>query len=132
LPASDILQIAHCHAQLELPIERAARSLPCELQLGDCPSLMGTTLETSHTIHTIQMDGEMAWQATTALQGMTGDPEKITINLAMSTWSVDFLVQEGFTQPQRFHPYAIRNQLAAQAEVVSQSMVRIRWNWAAT
>ena len=62
----------------------------------------------------------------TALHGKTGDSEKITINLGyVDLGRVDLLVQEGFySNRSDFIRTAIRNQLAAQAEVVSHSMVR--------
>jgi Arc/MetJ-type ribon-helix-helix transcriptional regulator len=60
----------------------------------------------------------------TALHG--SDSEKITINLGyVDLGRVDLLVQEGFySNRSDFIRTAIRNQLAAQAEVVAQSMVR--------
>ena len=62
----------------------------------------------------------------TPLHGKAGDSEKITINLGyVDLGRVDLLVQEGFySNRSDFIRTAIRNQLAAQAEVVSQSMVR--------
>jgi Arc/MetJ-type ribon-helix-helix transcriptional regulator len=62
----------------------------------------------------------------TSLQGKVGDSEKITINLGyVDLGRVDLLVQEGFySNRSDFIRTAIRNQLAAQAEVVSRSMVR--------
>lgn len=62
----------------------------------------------------------------TALHGKLGDSEKITINLGfVDLGRVDLLVQEGFySNRSDFIRTAIRNQLATQAEVVSQSMVR--------
>jgi len=62
----------------------------------------------------------------TPLHGKAGDSEKITINLGyVDLGRVDLLVQEGFySNRSDFIRTAIRNQLTAQAEVVSQSMVR--------
>ncbi len=62
----------------------------------------------------------------TPLHGKAGDSEKITINLGyVDLGRVDLLVQEGFySNRSDFIRTAIRNQLAAHAEVVSQSMVR--------
>jgi len=62
----------------------------------------------------------------TPLHSKTGDSEKVTINLGyVDLGRVDLLVQEGFySNRSDFIRTAIRNQLAAQAEVVSQSMVR--------
>lgn len=62
----------------------------------------------------------------TALHGKAGDSEKVTVNLGyVDLGRVDLLVQEGFySNRSDFIRTAIRNQLAAQAEVVSQSMVR--------
>ena len=62
----------------------------------------------------------------TPLHGKAGDSEKITINLGyVDLGRVDLLVQEGFySNRSDFIRTAIRNQLAVQAEVVSQSMVR--------
>ena len=59
-------------------------------------------------------------------QGKAGDSEKITINLGyVDLGRVDLLVQEGFySNRSDFIRTAIRNQLAAQADVLSQSMVR--------
>ena len=62
----------------------------------------------------------------TPFHSKTGDSEKVTINLGyVDLGRVDLLVQEGFySNRSDFIRTAIRNQLAAQAEVVSQSMVR--------
>src|SRR5687767_7953226 len=59
-------------------------------------------------------------------QGKGGDSEKITIKLGyVDLGRVDLLVQEGFySNRSDFIRTAIRNQLAAQADVLSQSMVR--------
>ena len=60
------------------------------------------------------------------LRPKTPDTEMITINLGyVDLGRVDLLVQEGFySNRSDFIRTAIRNQLAAQAEVVSHSMVR--------
>ena len=62
----------------------------------------------------------------TPLHGKAGDSEKITINVGyVDLGRVDLLVQEGFySNRSDFIRTAIRNQLAAQADVLSQSMVR--------
>ena len=62
----------------------------------------------------------------TPLHGKAGDSEKITINLGyVDLGRVDLLVQEGFySNRSDFIRTAIRNQLAAHADVVTQSMVR--------
>lgn len=56
----------------------------------------------------------------------TGDSEKITINLGyVDLGRVDLLVQDGFYSSRSdFIRTAIRNQLAAQGDAVSQSMAR--------
>jgi Arc/MetJ-type ribon-helix-helix transcriptional regulator len=71
------------------------------------------------------MENPMAGNVT-PLHSKTGDSEKVTINLGyVDLGRVDLLVQEGFySNRSDFIRTAIRNQLAAQAEVVSQSMVR--------
>lgn len=62
----------------------------------------------------------------TPLHGKAADSEKITINLGyVDLGRVDLLVQEGFySNRSDFIRTAIRNQLAAHADVVTQSMVR--------
>jgi Arc/MetJ-type ribon-helix-helix transcriptional regulator len=77
--------------------------------------------------YAIHLDGEAGMAGNlTSLQGKVGDSEKITINLGyVDLGRVDPLVQEGFySNRSDFIRTAIRNQLAAQAEVVSRSMVR--------
>jgi Arc/MetJ-type ribon-helix-helix transcriptional regulator len=61
-----------------------------------------------------------------SLREKTGDSEKITINLGyVDLGRVDLLVQEGFySNRSDFIRTAIRNQLSAQSDVVSQSLVR--------
>lgn len=62
----------------------------------------------------------------TALREKAGESEKITINLGyVDLGRVDLLVQEGFySNRSDFIRTAIRNQLTAQSDAVSQSMVR--------
>ena len=62
----------------------------------------------------------------TALREKAGESEKITINLGyVDLGRIDLLVQEGFySNRSDFIRTAIRNQLTAQADAVSQSMVR--------
>jgi Arc/MetJ-type ribon-helix-helix transcriptional regulator len=61
-----------------------------------------------------------------SLREKTGDSEKITINLGyVDLGRVDLLVKEGFySNRSDFIRTAIRNQLSAQTDVVSQSLVR--------
>ena len=62
----------------------------------------------------------------TALREKAGESEKITINLGyVDLGRIDLLVQEGFySNRSDFIRTAIRNQLTAQSDAVSQSMVR--------
>jgi Arc/MetJ-type ribon-helix-helix transcriptional regulator len=59
-----------------------------------------------------------------SLREKTGDSEKITINLGyVDLGRVDLLVKEGFySNRSDFIRTAIRNQLSAQTDVVSQSL----------
>jgi Arc/MetJ-type ribon-helix-helix transcriptional regulator len=60
------------------------------------------------------------------MEGMAGETEKITINLGfVDLGQIDLLVQEGFYSNRTdFIRTAIRNQLAAHAEVVKQTVAR--------
>jgi Arc/MetJ-type ribon-helix-helix transcriptional regulator len=69
---------------------------------------------------------EIAMSNVIALREKAGESEKITINLGyVDLGRIDLLVQEGFySNRSDFIRTAIRNQLTAQSDAVSQSIVR--------